>query len=51
VIVSTLAKLPETLAGETGPLIVLIGHALADYKADEVADVAAEAAREMRAAD
>jgi uroporphyrin-III C-methyltransferase/precorrin-2 dehydrogenase/sirohydrochlorin ferrochelatase len=51
VIVSTLAKLPETLAGETGPLVVLIGHALADYEAAELSDVAVEAARGMRAAD
>jgi len=51
VIVSTLSKLPEVLTGESGPLLVLIGQALADYDSVAVTDVVAEAARLTRAAD
>jgi uroporphyrin-III C-methyltransferase/precorrin-2 dehydrogenase/sirohydrochlorin ferrochelatase len=51
VIVSTLGKLPGDLASESGPLLVLIGQALASYSTASVADLAKEAARLARAAD
>jgi uroporphyrin-III C-methyltransferase/precorrin-2 dehydrogenase/sirohydrochlorin ferrochelatase len=51
VIVSTLSKLPEVLTGESGPLLVLVGQALADYDSVAVTDAVAEAARLTRAAD
>jgi uroporphyrin-III C-methyltransferase/precorrin-2 dehydrogenase/sirohydrochlorin ferrochelatase len=53
VIVSTLRDLPARLAADSvsGPLLVLIGQALANYDAASVGDLVAEAARHTRAAD
>ncbi len=53
IIASTLQVLPGRLAADSvsGPLLVMIGQAFADYDAASVADTIDEAARQARAAD